>query len=153
MPDQLLWEQKVFSLLSTGELHQIICARQAVFIVEQELICEDADAYDFNAIHLTGRETSSGEILAYARIHAPGQKYAEAAIGRVLVAKQGRNRGLGKLLMEECLDFCGKEYSGTAIRLSAQAQTIGFYEKLGFVAEGDRYLDAGIPHVDMVFTF
>ena len=32
----------------------------------------------------------------------------------------------------------------------AQTHALGFYERLGFVAFGDEFDDAGIPHRDMV---
>jgi predicted GNAT family N-acyltransferase len=32
----------------------------------------------------------------------------------------------------------------------AQVRARGFYEKMGFIAEGDVYQDAGIPHITMV---
>ena len=35
-------------------------------------------------------------------------------------------------------------------KLSSQTHAIPFYEKLGFVAYGEEYPDAGIPHRDMV---
>jgi predicted GNAT family N-acyltransferase len=38
-------------------------------------------------------------------------------------------------------------YSGIAI--SAQSHAVGFYEGLGYVAAGDEYLEAGIPHREM----
>ena len=34
--------------------------------------------------------------------------------------------------------------------LSPQVHATAFYEKLGFAIVSDEYLDAGIPHVDMV---
>jgi predicted GNAT family N-acyltransferase len=33
--------------------------------------------------------------------------------------------------------------------LGAQSHATGFYEKLGFAAFGDEFLDAGIPHRHM----
>ena len=36
------------------------------------------------------------------------------------------------------------------IELHAQTWTIGFYEKLGFAAEGPEFLEAEIPHRRMV---
>ena len=37
--------------------------------------------------------------------------------------------------------------------LNAQTHAIGFYEGHGFVAKGDEFDDAGIPHVRMGFKF
>ena len=38
------------------------------------------------------------------------------------------------------------------VRLGAQVQALGFYERLGFVAEGPVFDDAGIPHREMVLA-
>jgi len=35
------------------------------------------------------------------------------------------------------------------VRLSAQTHAAGFYARHGFIAEGDAYLEAGIPHFAM----
>jgi ElaA protein len=37
----------------------------------------------------------------------------------------------------------------TTAYLGSQSHATGFYEKLGFVIEGDEFLDAGIPHRHM----
>jgi len=34
--------------------------------------------------------------------------------------------------------------------LNAQAYVAGFYRKFGFVARGEEFIEAGIPHVKMV---
>ncbi|MEM9136721.1 MAG: GNAT family N-acetyltransferase, partial [Cyanobacteria bacterium P01_F01_bin.42] len=34
--------------------------------------------------------------------------------------------------------------------LNAQIQAESFYQRLGFESVGDRFLDAGIPHIKMV---
>ena len=35
------------------------------------------------------------------------------------------------------------------MRLHAQTHALGFYEKHGFVAEGEEFMEAGIPHFVM----
>ena len=42
--------------------------------------------------------------------------------------------------------------SVTTVKLGAQTHALGFYEKLGFEAQGPVYDDAGIEHRDMVLT-
>ena len=37
--------------------------------------------------------------------------------------------------------------------LNAQTHAIGFYEQSDFVAEGDEFDDAGIPHRRMTYVF
>ena len=43
-----------------------------------------------------------------------------------------------------------KEAGVHTLDLGAQVSALGFYEKLGFKAEGDIFLDAGIEHRNMV---
>ena len=38
------------------------------------------------------------------------------------------------------------------IVVSSQTRVRGFYESLGFVAEGKEYLDQFCPHIKMVYT-
>ena len=38
------------------------------------------------------------------------------------------------------------------IKISAQIYLIGFYKKLGFLPEGEEYLEDGIPHVAMLLN-
>jgi ElaA protein len=71
-----------------------------------------------------------------------------AKIGRVAVAKPCREKGIGKQLMLAALEQLKRDAFAAAV-LTAQVQVIGFYEKLGFVAEGPVFDEAGIPHRKM----
>ena len=71
-----------------------------------------------------------------------------AKIGRVAVRKAYRGAGVGKALMLAVLDAARKRGLTHAV-LDAQVPVIGFYEKLGFKAEGPVFDDAGIPHRTM----
>jgi len=66
----------------------------------------------------------------------------------VAVLKAGRGQGLGLALMRTMLEDARAEGVAEAF-LSSQTYAIPFYERLGFVAHGPEYLDAGIPHRDM----
>ena len=43
-----------------------------------------------------------------------------------------------------------REAGCRSVDLDSQVHAIGFYERLGFVAGGDVFMDAGIPHRNMV---
>ena len=51
--------------------------------------------------------------------------------------------------MKEC-ELQIKKLHGTQITLGAQLQALPFYEKLGYTAEGQEFIDAGIPHREMI---
>ena len=72
-------------------------------------------------------------------------------IGRVAVLKPWRGKGLGIALMRFIIRYCRKLAPGNRIYLHAQCERQGFYETLGFIAEGDMFMDAGIPHISMSY--
>jgi ElaA protein len=118
--------------------------RRAVFIEEQGISePEEWDDLDGAAIHLLAHEGQTP--LGTARLIIAG---TTGKIGRLCVAKSARGTGLGAALVtESCLHL--KELGCLRAYLSAQTYAIAFYERLGFVAYGAEYDDAGIPHRDM----
>ena len=146
----LYWVCRPFAALGLGALYALMRLRQEVFAVEQQCAYLDADGLDPMCWHLLG--WSSGEQLqASLRIVPPGIKYAaDASIGRVVTAREVRGSGLGHELVAKGLLRCRQLHPGAAIRISAQAHLRRFYERFGFAAVGDDYLEDGIPHVEML---
>jgi ElaA protein len=146
----LAWRCVPFDSLTPLELERIYAARQRVFAVEQGCAYLDADGCDELAHHLVALAPAVAEPLAYARLLAPGAKYAEASIGRVLTRFDVRSCGLGRELMERALALVATIWPATAVRISAQTRLEGFYASLGFVAIGAAYLEDGIDHTEML---
>lgn len=74
-----------------------------------------------------------------------------SAIGRVLVLPAYRGQGLARQIMTQAISHCRKKYGKKRpIILSAQTYLLSFYQSLGFVPEGDYYLEDNIEHVKMV---
>jgi ElaA protein len=141
--------------LSSSELHAVLAAREAVFVVEQNCPYQDADALDNYSWHLIG--TVDKALAAYLRVVDPGCKsvhpgafYAEPSIGRVLTAKDYRGLGLGMALMQEGIAGCVRLFPDQGIRISAQSYLLAFYQSFGFTAVGDEYLEDDIPHFEML---
>ena len=88
--------------------------------------------------------------LAYARIVAPGVKYAEASIGRVITSAAARGTGLGRELVRRAVEQAEALFPGRGIRISAQAHLARFYGSFGFATVGEEYLEDGIPHIEML---
>ena len=120
--------------------------RRAVFIAEQGI--SEADEYDdldAGAVHLLA--TADGRPVGTARLLIKGDT---GKIGRLCVLADQRGTGLGARLVTAAIAHFATLPDLTRAKLSAQDHAIGFYERLGFVAEGPFYDDAGIPHRDMV---
>ena len=123
--------------------------RLEVFVEDQGVPAElEPDEYDAVAIHLLAVDTHTGDVVGTARIV---DKNGAAKIGRVAIRPPFRARGVGRALMQAVMAEARCRRLNPAI-LDAQVPVIPFYERLGFVAEGPEFDDAGIPHRRMTRT-
>jgi ElaA protein len=150
MPNKeaLRWQWARLPDLSAPQFHAAMVLRESVFIVEQNCVYQDADAYDPHSWHLLGWAGDS--LAAYLRVTDPGTKYPEPSLGRVLSAPAWRGQGLGQQLLTEALRCCAATWPGQPNRISAQQYLLQFYQGFGFVPVGPAYLEDGIPHVEML---
>jgi ElaA protein len=138
---------KSFNELTLTELYDMLKLRCAVFVIEQNCNYQDMDDKDQMSYHLIGFENN--QLVACARILPKGVSYPEVSIGRVMVDKKMRGTGAGKELMKQAIEHAKKLYKADEIVISAQCYLDKFYSDLGFVSEGESYLDDDIPHIKM----
>ncbi len=113
--------------------------REAVFIEEQRIPPdEEWDALDPLSHHLLALDRN-GRPIGCARLTP------EHRIGRMAVLREWRGKGVGMALLQQAIAEA-RSLGWDEVQLSAQEYAIGFYERAGFNAYGDRYPDAGIPH-------
>ena len=86
-------------------------------------------------------------ILAYLRVIPAGVLRHEVSLGRVIAVK--RHQGLGTKIVEHAIAFAKEQLGAGEIVIEAQTYVRGLYEKLGFRAESEEFLEDGIPHVRM----
>jgi predicted GNAT family N-acyltransferase len=119
--------------------------REAVFVQELGIpLTLEIDGNDPECVH----------VLAYTEARQPigtGRLKPSGQIGRLAVLSPWRGRGVGRALLTALLD-AAQAAGHREVVLSAQLHAAGFYEKLGFTAEGDVYEEAGIPHQRMRHT-
>ncbi|TFV97502.1 GNAT family N-acetyltransferase [Algoriphagus kandeliae] len=139
---------KAFSELTLDELYDLLRLRSEVFVVEQNCVFLDMDNKDQKCHHVL--LNLDNELVGYCRIVPAGLSYQEVAIGRVVTAPSVRGKGFGRKVMELGIEACQNLYGPCDIRLGAQTYALGFYESLGFQAEGGVYDEDGIEHIEMV---
>ena len=119
--------------------------REDIFVNEQHFKNE-FDAIDNRAIHLVFYERERPlAVCRYYRDEAVRGKYL---LGRIAVAKDQRGHHIGKALLDIAEKNIAAE-GGRMIGLSAQVQARSFYEKSGYRAAGEVYLDEDCPHIYM----
>ncbi|GLG82669.1 GNAT family N-acetyltransferase [Acinetobacter calcoaceticus] len=115
--------------------------REQVFIQEQGIAPEDEwDDLDAMVLHFIVYDRE--QPIATARL------LPQHSVGRVAVLLPYRKQGVGKILMQHIIDYA-RQQNLPYLKLSAQTYVTAFYEALGFVVQGEEYLDCGIPHIDM----
>jgi predicted GNAT family N-acyltransferase len=116
--------------------------RETVFMREQNVPeALEWDGLDGDATHLLVRDPL-GNPIGCARIQHDGH------IGRMAVLKQWRGQGVGHTLLQRAVALV-KALGCNEANLDAQSYAIPFYQRLGFIAEGEEFMDAGIPHRHM----
>ncbi|WP_339161907.1 GNAT family N-acetyltransferase [Siminovitchia sp. FSL H7-0308] len=145
------WKLKTFDELTVDELYSILQARVDVFVVEQECAYRELDGHDRVAFHLYAVDAE--KLAGYARILPPGSAYPELSIGRVLIRKEYRRKGLAKELMKRALRFIREQTKVDCVKVQAQEYLLSFYGSFGFQPVSEVYMDEGIPHVDMILQF
>lgn len=122
--------------------------RMMVFVDEQGVpVAEEIDAHDeTDAEHVLGLEDGRAVGTARAVPYDGALK-----VGRVAVLQRARGRGYGAALIRHFVDEA-RARGVSHVVLDAQTDAMGFYERLGFAAEGPVFDDAGIPHRRMTLV-
>lgn len=140
-----IMEQQFRERFTTGAdgIEDAYAVRMEVFVDEQGFLNEK-DSLDETALHLVlfDGETPVATCRAFP---SEGGVYK---IGRVAVRKAYRGFHLGLRLMQS-MEAEIRRQGGKKVKISVQVQAVPFYEKAGYIAHGEEYLDEHCPHLDM----
>ena len=142
------WIIKKFEELTLRQLYEINRSRFKVFIQEQKIVCEEElDGLDDKCIHIFLEE--DGKIVAYSRIVPKDIGYENVSIGRVLVLKEFRRKGIAQEMLMRIINYIEETIEDNKIVLSSQLYARDLYASVGFITCSDVYEEAGIPHIKM----
>ena len=113
--------------------------RHTVFVEEQGVPVE---------LELDGEDSSAWHAAAFSddgRLVGTGRMLRSGKIGRMAVSQSMRRQGIGRALLD-ALVAEAKRLKLEEVSLGAQLPAVAFYERAGFEAYGDVFLDAGIDH-------
>ncbi|MCL6414898.1 GNAT family N-acetyltransferase [Aestuariirhabdus sp. Z084] len=107
--------------------------------IDRQLMTDEQDA---DALHFLLYDEGHAKPVATARMLTDGR------IGRVATLKPFRGQGFGKSMMSYMHDIAAQRGIDNT-QLHAQHTSIDFYQQLGYIARGDTFEEAGIPHQAM----
>ena len=140
-----------------SDLPAVYALRHEVFVVGQGVPVElERDELDATADHAvafrdgllvgTGRLVD-GRIDQDGRLE-PGTPGTVGTIGRMAVSDRVRRGGVGRAVLDLLVQRAGQR-GLPEVELHAQVHARSFYERAGFAAFGEVYLEAGIEHIGM----
>ena len=134
--------EPVYLLVNSPELHAgCLSVRRAVFI-EGMGIAEDLEvANEEGCCHVLA-QLPDGTAVGTGRFELHGEV---VRMQRVAVLPEWRGQRIGVRLMLE-LEAAARQAGFRRAELHAQVPVIAFYEGLGYVADGDEFEEAGLPH-------
>jgi predicted GNAT family N-acyltransferase len=126
------------------EVAAALVLREEVFVGEQGVsLAEERDGRDEEALHLV--VVDDGVVVATCRLLVEG---TTVKLGRMAVSRTRRGLGLARALITEA-EARARALGAERIVLAAQLSAQALYDRAGYDAYGDVFLDAGIEHVMM----
>ncbi|WP_280266297.1 GNAT family N-acetyltransferase [Nocardia wallacei] len=132
--------------LDTATLYKLLKLRVEVFVVEQKCAYPELDGLDLlpETRHLWLDD--EGEIISTLRLLEEHHDGVDSfRIGRLCTSPPARGHGYTTRLLQAAL----AETGSAPVRLNAQTYLVDMYTKHGFEADGEEYIEDGIPHIPM----
>ena len=126
----------------SADMADLRAIRNDVFVVEQA-VPEDEEWDEFDAVsqHVIARDARGLPV-------GTGRLTPQGTLGRMAVARDWRGRGVGEAMLRVLLEMA-RERHIRQVRIHAQSHALRFYERAGFVAHGEEFLECGILHRHM----
>ena len=128
-------------MAGAGDMDAVFDLRHEVFVVGQD-VPEDLERDDLDAVADHAAALLDGVVVGTGRLLPDG------TIGRMAVRSSARGRGIGAAVLAQ-LEERARERGFPRVELHAQRHATGFYDKAGYRAFGEVYLEAGIEHLSM----
>ncbi|MGV6842471.1 GNAT family N-acetyltransferase [Bacillus velezensis] len=128
------------------QLNDAFFVRKEVFVKEQHVPEEEEiDQFEDTSEHIVIYD--GGQPVGAGRWRI---KDGHGKLERICVMKSHRSLGVGAVIMQ-ALEKAAAAKGADSFLLHAQTQAVPFYEKQGYrVTSGEEFLDAGIPHLEMI---
>nr|MDE5742089.1 GNAT family N-acetyltransferase [Oscillospiraceae bacterium] len=117
--------------------------RNEVFVEEQGFR-DEFDDNDKKCLHIVLFDGDTP--IATGRIFPENGRGNTYIAGRIAVRNSYRGKNVGAEVMK-LLESKAKELGAEILAVSAQCRAQGFYEKMGYTANGDIYLDEHCEHI------
>ncbi|EOM76028.1 GNAT family N-acetyltransferase [Rhodococcus rhodnii] len=132
--------------LDTSTLYALLSLRVEVFVVEQACAYPELDGRDLLSDTRHFWLEQDGRVVCTLRLLEENvDGVTTYRIGRLCTERSARGKGHTTRLLRAAL----AEVGDATCRINAQTYLVDMYGKHGFVADGEEFVEDGIPHVPM----
>lgn len=132
-------------ITNAQEMELAFGIRKKVFVEEQGVAEEvELDEHDKYADHVLVYSMETP--VATGRVR---NVEGVAKLERICVLQTHRKYGIGKAVVE-ALESIARERGFAKAKLNSQTHAESFYQKLGYTAVSDIFMEEGIPHLTMI---
>ena len=130
------------------DMMHVLDIRNRVFVYEQNV--------DYNIEVVPEEEKEAKHFLIYYKENPVGTiRYRQTGarefkLERFAILKEYRGKGYGKEAFNYLVNRLAESYNPCTIFFNAQYQLLKYYQDLGFVEEGETFMEANIKHIKMV---
>ncbi|HET7657105.1 MAG TPA: GNAT family N-acetyltransferase [Bacillales bacterium] len=137
-----MFQAKIVS--NDQEYKDAVAVRRKVFVYEQKVPESlEIDEHESNAIHFVVYDGI--EPIGAGRCRESDNYYK---VERICVLPSRRKQGIGMKIMKKIEEYA-KEHGATGLKLNSQTHAVEFYQRLGYLAISEEFMEAGIPHIAM----
>ena len=135
-------------VVSPMDMMHVLDIRNRVFVYEQNV--------DYNIEVVPEEEKEAKHFLIYYKENPVGTiRYRQTGarefkLERFAILKEYRGKGYGKEAFNYLVNRLAESYNPCTIFFNAQYQLLKYYQDLGFVEEGETFMEANIKHIKMV---
>ncbi len=141
---EITWSE--FDAIRVRDLYAILALRSEIFVVEQACVFQDIDGRDLLPGNAHAWIRDGDQIVAYLR--AFPCRDGGVKLSRVVTAASHRALGHAAALMQEAVE----RFPTAELVLDAQSRLEAWYQRFGFVVDGERFLEDDIWHTPMRLT-
>ena len=120
--------------------------RHKVFKVEQNVTYEEDEIYEEEVTATSYLITINEKPIGTIRYRKDEEGYK---IERFAILKEYRGSGYGKEVFKYFTDMLGAKFNPCKVYFHSQYYIKDLYNKLGFIEEGESFMEAGIKHIKM----
>ena len=121
--------------------------RNKVFVLEKGFPYEEEVVLENEKVAKAFLICVNGETVGTIRYREVDGRYK---VERFAILPEYRGKGYGKLAFNYVVELIAARFNPCTIYVHSISSVVDFYKKLGFEVVGDEFLEAGVPHYELI---